>query len=179
MVDHVISDLHLDHENIIKYCNRPFESVESMNEVLVSNWNEEIDEDNEVLFLGDLTITWAGTSAKEWLDRLNGNVVFVRGNHDDSTDIETRFRHQVDTEKYRFCCVHKPKHVPGEWDGWVISGHHHNNDMEEYPLINPSTRRINVSVELLEYRPIQVATLVELIERGGRVKSLSDTTLER
>jgi len=30
----VVSDLHLNHDNIIEYCDRPFESVEEMNERL-------------------------------------------------------------------------------------------------------------------------------------------------
>jgi len=56
MAQYLISDLHLDHENIIEYCSRPFEDVEEMNEVLVKNWNVTVDPDDEVIFGGDLTI---------------------------------------------------------------------------------------------------------------------------
>lgn len=36
-MDYLISDLHLDHDNIIDYCDRPVTSVEEMNEQLVDN----------------------------------------------------------------------------------------------------------------------------------------------
>lgn len=34
-----IADMHFDHDSIIAYDNRPFDSVEEMNEKLIANWN--------------------------------------------------------------------------------------------------------------------------------------------
>lgn len=81
-MDYLVSDLHLDHGNIIDYCGRPFESVEAMNETVVENWNAVVNPNDEVLYGGDLTISWSNTDLLDWLDQLNGEIVFLLGNHD-------------------------------------------------------------------------------------------------
>lgn len=169
---YLISDLHLDHRNIIDYCDRPFTSLEEMNETLVSNWNQQVAEDAQVIFGGDLTIPWTGTRPVEWLDRLNGDVVFVRGNHDDPEVVTTRHHHRFECSGCRFHCVHRPEETPDQWPGWVIYGHHHNNDPGEFPFLDPVQRRINVSVELIDYRPLALETLVTLMDRGERLEQL-------
>lgn len=62
--------------NIIRFCNRPFEDVEMMNETIISNWNNTVGLDDTVFHLGDFCL---GGSA-EWtkiLDRLNGKITTV------------------------------------------------------------------------------------------------------
>ena len=75
------ADTHFNHANIIKFCNRPFKSVEQMNETLITNWNSVISEDDIVFHLGDFCLG----GAAEWtklLDRLNGKIYLILGNHD-------------------------------------------------------------------------------------------------
>ena len=76
-----VSDTHFWHTNIIKYCNRPFDTVEEMNEKLISNWNSVVNKDDTVFHLGDFAFC-GPTKAKVILEQLNGNIILVRGNHD-------------------------------------------------------------------------------------------------
>lgn len=75
------SDLHFCHKKIIDFCNRPYSSVEEMNEALVKNWNNKVSPDDTVFCLGDFC--WGGSSEwKKWRGRLNGHIILIRGNHD-------------------------------------------------------------------------------------------------
>ena len=47
------SDYHFKHANIIKYCHRPFQNVEEMNETIITNHNARVLEDDMVFDLGD------------------------------------------------------------------------------------------------------------------------------
>ena len=46
------SDLHLGHENCIRLCNRPFSSIEEMDETLIENWNRKVTGKDTVYILG-------------------------------------------------------------------------------------------------------------------------------
>ena len=48
------SDTHFNHENIIKYCKRPFSSIDEHDEALIKNWNDVVPEDGIVFHLGDV-----------------------------------------------------------------------------------------------------------------------------
>lgn len=50
------SDTHFGHANIIRFCKRPFENVEEMNEALIENWNKVVSDDDTVFHLGEYTI---------------------------------------------------------------------------------------------------------------------------
>ena len=79
------SDTHFHHSNIIKYCGRPFSSSEEMDEVLISNWNKTVGKKDIVYHLGDFAFLKGENSQKAFYslkDRLNGNIVFIKGNHD-------------------------------------------------------------------------------------------------
>lgn len=75
------SDTHFGHERIISLCNRPFSSVEEMNEVMIERWNTVVKPDDVVIHLGDVAL---GKIAETLplIGRLNGYKVLVPGNHD-------------------------------------------------------------------------------------------------
>jgi calcineurin-like phosphoesterase family protein len=50
------SDHHFGHENIIRYCNRPFTSVQQMNEIMILRWNGAVLPEDEVYYLGDFAM---------------------------------------------------------------------------------------------------------------------------
>lgn len=78
------SDIHFFHRNIIDYCNRPWDTVEEMNEGIIRNWNSVVRHDSTVFIIGDLAMGGRskGPLLAKILARLNGNKYLVPGNHD-------------------------------------------------------------------------------------------------
>lgn len=75
------ADLHLGHDRIIQYCNRPYKDSTEMGEALLDNFNNVLKKDDILYNLGD--IGWSTYDFNSWFDRLNTkNVQFIRGNHD-------------------------------------------------------------------------------------------------
>lgn len=178
MTRYLLGDLHLDHDRVLEYTDRPFTSVAEMNRTLVDGWNAVVDPGDEVVFLGDLAVPSEPTTVRRWLDRLQGDIVFVAGDHDDGvgrTDgVASRAAHRFDARGYGFYCVHDPEAAQPAVDEWLVHGHHHDMRTDEYPFVDPDARRINVSVELLGYEPIPVAELVDYLDRLERLRARPD-----
>lgn len=160
----ITSDLHLGHANIIRYCNRPFRNVDHMNKVLISNWNNSIRKNDTVYFLGDLAYGRGSRSTDYWLTQLNGNIIFIKGSHDRSNKIKFHETYTIEYKGISFFLSHEPEKVPKGWKGWAICGHHHNNRLQEYPFIDRTNRRINISTELTNYKPVDMNEIIARIK---------------
>ncbi len=77
-----IADPHFFHGALnTKMDRRGFESVEAMNEHMLRQWNRKVRKNDEVVILGDLS--WGkAEETNELLDRLNGRLYLIQGNHD-------------------------------------------------------------------------------------------------
>jgi calcineurin-like phosphoesterase family protein len=72
---------------VIKYCDRPYSSVEEMNEALIYNWNSRVQPGDSVTVLGDFSLS--ASAVPDYLNRLNGSKRLVVGNHDRCWDAVT------------------------------------------------------------------------------------------
>jgi len=75
------ADTHFGHTRILELCNRPFKTVEEMNERLVENWNEQVAPDDTTYILGDLALGKLDDSLV-YVAMLHGTKLLVPGNHD-------------------------------------------------------------------------------------------------
>jgi calcineurin-like phosphoesterase family protein len=181
MTRFVASDHHFGHANIIEYCDRPFASPGEMDDALLGRHHETVAPADTLLHLGDVAMDMRdGGETVERFERLGGGLL-VRGNHDVGLDPEDAPFPVVDAcvveaGEYRFYCTHRPGDAPEWWDGWVLHGHHHDNDTERFPFVACDDRRVNVAVELLDYRPVALDALVDLLDAcvpGDRLRDVA------
>ena len=160
----LIADLHLGHANIIRYCSRPFfvSDVREMDHVLIKNWNYTISSTSRVYYLGDLRYGKEALPALQYRQKLKGHITFIEGNHDEP-ELGGVPSSLIDYGGFRFLLVHDPADNQPAFDGWVIHGHHHNNNLRHYPFIDFEHRRINVSAEVIGYIPVNLKDICELI----------------
>jgi calcineurin-like phosphoesterase family protein len=132
-MDWITSDHHFGHVNIIKHCSRPFASVEEMDERLIANWNERIGPRDTVYHLGDI-IFRSAKAPEAYLNRLNGSIHLLRGNHDSETIKSCAYRfasiremlvYRMDRQKVILC-----HYALRLWEGshlgtWHLYGHAH------------------------------------------------------
>ena len=160
----VWSDLHLGHDNIIRYANRPFQDAEEMNAVLYTNWARTVGDDDLLLFVGDLAMRKAvGEHTWETIRVSRGRAKhLVVGNHDLTGSGVLRVDGFDDICSALTVDGEPPlafTHMPlAEVPAGVVNVHGHTHD--EPPR---RSRHINVSVEQLDYRPVDL----------GRIKALA------
>jgi len=76
------ADTHFGHENIVRYCGRPFKNADRMDKTVIENYNAVVKKDDTCYFLGDFTMSANGEQIARWLAKLNGKKILILGNHD-------------------------------------------------------------------------------------------------
>ncbi len=78
-----IADCHFHHSSLNDFMDhRGFSSPEEMNEHMITKWNSRVRSKDEVVILGDFSISTKGEEVNALLCRLNGKKYLIRGNHD-------------------------------------------------------------------------------------------------
>ncbi len=183
MTAFVTSDSHFGHTNIIKYCNRPFKSVEEMDAELQRRWNEIVTPDDVVYHLGDVCLRKSMTS--HWARELNGQKYLILGNHDRSFNfMEQSGWRCLTTGKgqenvfadrdRRFRVAHRPRDLRTwnkEDEYIVLCGHEHNNapvfirwarQKNDKPRV---INAMNMCVEHWGFAPVPLRTVIETYDK--------------
>ena len=138
MSNFYIADTHFGHENVIRFDNRPFSSVEELDEALIKNWNDTVSNEDFIYILGDFS--WYNeTKTLEILDKLEGKKILIKGNHDRiSPKIAKQFLKICDyvdlyDNNYRVILSHYPlMSWNGQFRGSIhLYGHVHNTKQWE------------------------------------------------
>lgn len=90
----VTSDQHFQNQNIWKIYShetRPFHSQEEHDNAVIDAWNSVVSPEDIVFVLGDF-IMGAADGIQPVLNRLNGTIYLIKGNHDTDNKIE-QYRH--------------------------------------------------------------------------------------
>jgi calcineurin-like phosphoesterase family protein len=166
------SDIHFFHENVIRFCNRPFGSVEHMNETLINNWNMVVGEKDHIWVLGDVSFG-SVPDTEGVLKQLKGIKHLVVGNHDRKGSAEKLFnrdwnKYFVDKADYLRLKVDKQKlvlcHFPfASWERGYINLHGHLHNLAGY---KNKWRQWDVGVDANNYTPILLEDVVKRAEEG-------------
>lgn len=155
----VVSDTHFAHTNIIKYCDRPFDTAEEMDWHMVEKWNSVVSPGDKVYHLGDVYMG-GNRDYMEWLlSRLNGQKRLILGNHDNGKDqVLQRYFKKINVwrmfPEYGLLLTHVPVHESTlkAKDLKNVHGHIHNKS-------SPAGPYTCVCVEQVDYTPVDIETL--------------------
>jgi calcineurin-like phosphoesterase family protein len=168
------SDHHFGHKNIIKFCNRPFADVESMNETMIAKWNERVGEGDEVYHLGDFALCSSGKLNKI-LDQLNGKIYLIKGNHESSAlDCKNRFEW---IKEYHELVVPDPEFAKGEqlivlfhyamrtwnaahWGSYHLYGHSHGTLPDD-----ETAHAFDIGVDCHDFYPIEYKEVKAMMKK--------------
>jgi calcineurin-like phosphoesterase family protein len=178
---YITSDTHFGHENSLRWTDsdgqlirgRVFQSVQEMNDCILTNWNEVVRPHDIVYHLGD--VYWKGKTGggAECLPKLHGRKRLVLGNHDNGKDqlLQQTFQ-KISAwrmfSEFDVVLSHVPLMIPT--DGrfkYNIHGHTHQQPDCDY-------KHLNVSVERWGYAPINLEYLVSELKKKELMRDWTD-----
>lgn len=165
------SDTHFNHDREFVYSPRGFKTIQEMNGTLVKNWNETVGNDDDIYVLGDFFLGTDFNYIQEVLNKLNGRIHLVTGNHDTPSKIieYTSWNNivkiadalRIRYKKREFFLCHYPvltASLEQDPDKAVINlfGHTHSKDKfyEDRPYM------YNVAVDANDNKPVEIEEIL-------------------
>lgn len=152
------SDLHLGHANIIKYCKRPFTTVDEMNSKLIQNWNALVKPQDSVYVIGDFAFS---RTPAPLFDALNGGKHLIKGNHDSQETLRLNWNFVKDVYELRYKDInvwlsHYPHRTwPRSHHGAIhCYGHMHSHNETAWG------KSLDVGVDAWNYSPISIDQVI-------------------
>ena len=157
------SDTHFDHKNILKFCDRPYGTVEEMNEKLIENWNSVVSPNDTIYHLGDFAFS---KDPKQYWDRLKGKKIILKGNHDRHNKNQLPFLEdsilELKIEKHiSITLCHYPMY---SWNGSYHNNLHLYGHVHDSLFIG-SYNSLNVGCDNNNYTPISYEEVREKIDK--------------
>lgn len=160
----LISDPHFGHSGVCKFTRddgsklRPWDNPDEMDEALIQNWNSVVGPQDKVYVLGDVVMS---EKKLPIMHRLNGNKRLIRGNHDiyDTKKYMTYFKEIYGCRVLEDMILsHIPLHPDCVTERFktCVHGHLHYRTLDDPAYYN-------VSVENIDYTPIEISVLRERI----------------
>ena len=160
------SDHHFGHDKIIEpdYADRPFSSVEEMDDEMIRRWNTVVAPGDVVMYLGDFAVKSHKKRIAALLEQLHGHKHLIIGNHD-HTDTR-KAKGWASVEAYREITVGDLpiilSHYPFlTWNAshhgsWMLHGHCHGNLKTTH-----TARRCDIGVDAWDFAPVSLPELHE------------------
>jgi len=162
------ADLHFNHDKILKYCNRPFKTIEEMNAKLIENWNIKVPKGGLVYVLGDLG--WRHYD--HLLDQLNGQIILVKGSHDYESDlrhkkivkIERLINKTIEGQRVTMCHYNMRVWHLSHYNSWHLYGHSHGRlQPAGEPHMPGLGKAWDVGVDRNNYTPLSWEMITEIM----------------
>ena len=166
------ADQHWNHKGIITAGMRPFKNVWSMNQHMINCWNEVVGKGDLVYHLGDIAMPNKGDGMEfeDIITKLNGNIFWILGNHDDKNmeagyhTLFVKVCHlhyiKLDVNKQKVMLCHYPMLT---WrasihGSWMLHGHCHGN-LPKLPGF-----RLDVGVDTNNFYPYSENDVMEAMK---------------
>ncbi|MCD8108572.1 MAG: metallophosphoesterase [Clostridiales bacterium] len=165
------ADTHFGHANVIRFCGRPFETVDEMDRILVANWNSRVRNNDTVYVLGDMFYRCDISRAEDILRQLKGQKKLIVGNHDHSwmsgLDVSRYFDEvslmlEGTDGQHVFTVCHYPLlSWRRQARAYMIHGHIHNDTKADFfPLLVERENALNAGVDINEFVPVTFEELL-------------------
>jgi len=154
------SDQHFGHFNIIKYCERPFSSIQEHDEELIKNHNEVVGKQDIIIHAGDFTlINNKERVYKDYINRLKGNHVFLRGSHDYWLPKSTQsiFEKEIDGHFIVVCHYAMRVWARSHWNSFMVYGHSHGK-------LEPVGKQHDIGVDNNNFYPVSFEQVIEIMK---------------